>query len=123
MHERNSNLAAPTATAGGLSADNHKPTPLPDGSLACSGCGAMCYSPAAFAAHLAGKGMLDAEKDVYTMGTSDPWLEQQQPERKQEQAEADSAAWREETVAAYWDQQRRAKPRIAVGGNSSAFFE
>lgn len=122
VHERNQSLAAPAASASALSTEYHKPTSHADGSLACS-CGGMRYSPAAFAAHLAGRGVTDAEGAVYTVGRSDPWLDQQRPERKLQADEAAGAAWREEMIAAYWDQQQQAKQRVADGVGKSAFFD
>lgn len=111
VHARNRNLAAPADVA----LAGHEPTPQPDGSLKCSGCGAARYSPAAFAAHLFGRAVPDAVGFVFTTGATDPWVAQPKGVR-QEQVEADAEAERRaEQVAAYYAEQRRPAPRIVEG--------
>jgi hypothetical protein len=113
--ERNQERQAPPVAAGMA---GHTPAPHPDGSLACCGCGTTRYSPAAFAAHLAGKPITDAEGAVFTTGPSDSWLAQQEPERQRQLTENQMAEWRAAMVQAYYAQQRRA-PRIAEGVGAS----
>jgi hypothetical protein len=98
----------------------HSPTPCGDGSLACSGCGAMRYTPAAFAAHVSGGSPRDAQGNVYTMGAADPWIIAQQNESAQRIPEGDHPAlndpkWREEMIDACYDQRRAARIAHGVG--------
>lgn len=121
VHERNQSVRAP----GDPMLAGHKPTPWPDGSLACSGCGTgMRYSPAAFAVHLTGRGgVVDAENGVYTIGPRDPWLAQRTPAAQEQAADAAAAERRAEMIDAYYKDLERPQQRVAKGGNSSAFFD
>lgn len=115
-YERNQELRAPD----GPMLAGHSPSPHADGSLACSGCYRQRYSPAAFAKHLTGAPILDADGNgVFTTGPNDPFLIS--PERQRKAADA---ATRAAQVDAFFEEQRRQRmPRVADGVGVSAFFE
>lgn len=68
----NQGLSAPPAD-GRLDSRLHVPSAGPQGTILCSCAGSLPYSPAAFAAHIAGRPMLDTRDDVYVTGPLDPW--------------------------------------------------
>lgn len=71
---RNQGLVAP-APRGALDLGWHVPSPAEDGTLICGCVGStMRYSPAAFAAHVAGRPPADNHYGVYTTGPLDPWV-------------------------------------------------
>jgi hypothetical protein len=77
-YRRNRALAAPPAD-GRLDSRLHVPSAGPDGTIVCScATGGLPYSPSAYAAHLAGRPMLDARGGVYVTGPLDPWLSRPQ---------------------------------------------
>ena len=116
IHEQNESKPPPDRE-NNLFAQGHKPIERDGGALGCTGCGTQLYSPAAFAAHLAGKSPRDAVGGVYVTGNTDPWHEHLKRSEGQSEApfaETDAGAvWRAEMVDKYYEQLKR--PRSQPG--------
>lgn len=112
-YERNRDATAPVAPDGALSPALHRPSDGPGGTLICS-CGGARYSPAAFAAHLAGRHMHDSAHGVY-ITANDPWSAAQEPERAASARHDAEAEWREKLLDRYFEQRRQRVPRIVAG--------
>lgn len=118
IHERNRDLTAPAAHTGALDPAEHAPSDGPDGTLICSCSAGSRYSPAAFAVHLAGGHMVDAQGAVY-ITRGDPWLDRQRQDELRD--EGPDAATRAAQVEAYYAEQ--AARRGSGGGlNDEGWF-